>query len=333
MLQNLLRAWAPFDDAQHCVVVRGDGAFAWAWDRVLVSQLLAEASAPANAKLHPEALLVEPPAGECARLVGALQGVDAQIWRRGELLASRWWPEVPTQDEWAGWLRGAGAEQPVAESLPSVETLAWQAPWAEGLDQAALLSSTSRLERVALGAALAGLVGLSSAQLHQAWLAYSERGELQLERDRLVAQAAPVITARARALAMASQAELLAAQLAAPLPLEVMQHLAERLPARGVTLKEMELSGTRLRVALDVPADLPRTAIVKELQAPGWFVQVNEVRDLSGRGWIGFDIQIQGLQPPASAPAPVPTGVSPTAAPPGFPGLPNSTPGPPGFRP
>lgn len=327
-MRNLLLAWAPFDEVSHCIVVRGESAFAWAWDRAQVARQLIEASAPPNARLHPEALLTVPAVGDTVRLVAALEGVDGQLWRRGELLASRWWPAVPAQDDWSRWVRAVSAEagRDAVEPLPELQTLEWQPAWAEGVDLDALLSSASRLERVALGAALAGLVGLSSAQLHQAWQAYGERSTLAVERDRLTAVAAPAIGARDRALALASEAGVLSAQLAAPQPLEVMQHLAERLPVRGVTLKELELSGARLRIGLEVPPDLPRTAIVKELQAAGWFVQVNEVRDVSGRGWIAFEMQIQGLRPPVADRAPLPN-----AALPGPAGLPAATPAAPGL--
>lgn len=302
LLRNLLLAWAPFDDAHYCVVSRGDTAFAWAWDRSRLAALLADSQASPNARLCPEALLNAPPSGEAVRLVRALEGVDGQVWARGELRASRWWPATPDQGEWARWLRTAAVDgrTDLDEALPGVQALAWQPPWAQGVDLDALLSSSSRLERVALGAAVVGLVGLSSAQLHQTWGAYAERQSLVAERDRLAALAGPVVAARDRAQALASEAQALSGQLAAPLPLEVMQHLAERLPARGVTLKELELSGTRLRIGLEVAPDLPRTALVRDLQAAAWFVQVNEVRDQSGRGWIGLEMQIQGLRPPAS---------------------------------
>jgi hypothetical protein len=326
VLRNLLLAWAPFDDARYSLVIAGDSAFAWAWDRGRALAMLAQASSGAPARLFPEALVAAPPPGDGVRLVRALEGVDGQVWRRGELIASRWWPAAPAQQDWARWVRAAASESAVNvdESVPGTQEPVWQAPWAEGMDVDALLSSTSRLERVALGAALAGLVGLTSAQVHQAWVAYGERQVLTAERDRLEALAAPVVGARDRALTLTNQVALLTGQLAAPAPLEVLQHLAERLPARGVTLKELELSGTRLRLGLEVATDLPRTALVKDLQAAGWFVQVTEVRDPSGRGWLGFEMQVQGLRPPVGDPGNpvVSRAVSPSA--PGMPGSPGA---------
>jgi hypothetical protein len=184
------------------------------------------------------------------------------------------------------------------------------------------------MERVALAAALVALVGLSAGQARQAWAAYAERRELTAERDRLAAVAAPVVAARDRALALAAEAEALSGQMAALQPLEVMLHLAERLPARGVTLKEFELTGTRLRIALEAGPEVARAAVVKDLQATGWFQQVSEVRDAAGRGWLGFEMQVQGLRPPVAAAlaAPLATVAQP-------PGLPRPAPALPGARP
>jgi hypothetical protein len=342
VLRNLLLAWAPFDDPAYSIVMRAGGAFAWAWDRPHSATLLDEAGAPADAVLWPEALFVAPPAGDGLRLLRASEGVDAQLWRGGELQASRWWPEVPAGDEWLRWARSAVEAAGLDLSMigpPQAQTLPWQGPWAEGVGIDALLSSSSRLERVALASAIAALVGLSSAQLHQAWAANEERHALQAERDRVAAAAAPVIAARDRALALAVEAAALSAQLVAPQPLEVMQHLAERLPARGATLKELDLEGTRLRIALEVAPELARAGIVKDLQAAGWFTKVSEVRDVSGRGWLGFEMQVQGLQPPAeplraAADAAAATaGVASGARVPAAPTRPTAMPGLPGLTP
>lgn len=301
VLRNLLLAWAPFDTPAYCIVMRAEGAFAWAWDRPRSETMLAEAGAPVDAVLIPEALFVAPPAGDTLRLLHASEGVDAQVWHGGELRASRWWPHIPADDEWLRWARSAVESAGLAIDIgpPQVQTLPWQSPWAEGIDIGALLSSSSRLERLALASAVTALVGLSSAQLHLAWNANEERQSLLAERDRVAAAAAPVVVARDRALALAADAAALSAQMVSPQPLEVLQHLAERLPARGATLKELDLEGTRLRIALEVVPELARAGIVKDLQAAGWFTKVSEIRDASGRGWLGFEMQVQGLQPPA----------------------------------
>jgi Tfp pilus assembly protein PilN len=118
------------------------------------------------------------------------------------------------------------------------------------------------------------------------------------------------------------------------LPLEVLQHLSEVLPRRGVTLKELELSGQKLRLALELTPEVQRSALVKELQAGGWFNKVSEARDGASRGWILFETELAGqpapaarVRPPtAAAAAPPVTAASPVSAlPPGVPGAPSAT--------
>lgn len=313
---------------------------AWAWDDARAASMLADAGGSAGARLWPETLLTGPATTPCVRLVRAVEGVDGQVWRGGDLLASRWWPQMPDTEEWARWARTAAFDVESAGEtlLPPVEEPHWQRPWAEGSDLDAMLSNTSRMERVALGASLIGLVGLSAAQAHQAWSAYVDRRELLEEQAQVAALAAPVQGARDRALALADEATALSGQLVAVQPLEVLQHLAETLPPHGVTLTELELNGTRLRVALEAGPEISRSAIVKDLQAPGWFAQVAEVRDGNVRNGLMFEMQVKGLRPPPGPATARPSSPLPSATPlpgaPGLlPGLPQPTPQPQGARP
>ena len=318
VLRNLLLAWAPFDDSNYRVVLRGDAAAAWAWDGADARAQLDRAGAPAKARLWPETLLRQRPLAEGVRAVRALEGHEAQLWLHGELQASRWWPTRPADDEWTRWCRtlpsvAAAAADP---ARPAEVMAGWCAPWAEAQDLDALASTRSRIEQLALWAALAGLAGLTGAQAHLAWDTLAQQRELSAEAERLAVVSAPVRAAREQALELLAQAQTLSRHLVAVQPLEVLQHLVERLPPRGVQLKEFELTGLRLRIALEASADVARAALVKDLQAAGWLQQVTEVRDTAGRGWLGFEMQLAAPRPPAAmlAPPPAATEVAPTLA-------------------
>lgn len=92
---------SPFADTGHCVVWQGGKALLWMWDAALVRQAMAEAGVAAKrAQVWPESLLYAPGVPG-ARLVQALQGVEAQIWDDGgALVMSRWWPAPPDAAEW-----------------------------------------------------------------------------------------------------------------------------------------------------------------------------------------------------------------------------------------
>jgi hypothetical protein len=203
---------------------------------------------------------------------------------------------------------------PERASLPDAQELAWlRRPWAElqGLD--GLMSTTSRLERVAVGATMAGLTALTGAQAHQVFAAYQERQALQRDHERIQLEAAPVAAARERAEALAREAEGLAAQLTGVLPLELLQHLDDVLPPAGVTLKELELSGNQLRLALELGADLQRGVVVKDLQSGGWLTKVGEGRDTSNRGWVVFEAVLTGPRGPAPSARPRVAAASPSS--------------------
>lgn len=306
VLRNLLLAWAPFDQADYRVAWQGDAALAVAWDRVAVEALLASAGAPTTATLWPETFLREPWGQDGVRVLQGLEGVEAQVWRNRSLHVSRWWPQRPAAGEAQTWLRSLGTDATTLSALPVALPAAWRRrPWAElqGLD--GLLSTSSRLERVAVGAALVGFTALTAAQAHQVFAAYEEREAQQRERERIQLDAAPVLAARDRAESLAREAASLASQLTGVLPLEVLQHLSAVLPPRGVTLKELELSGQQLRLALELAPDLQRSAVVKDLQSGGWLSKVNEARDSSNRGWVVFDAALLSQRAPVSTARPV----------------------------
>ena len=327
-LRSQLLAWAPFDRTTFRVALRGDEALAFAWDRdavlALAQRPAAGAASPAPDEamlLLPEGLMREPMAGEGLRLVACLEGVEAQQWHRGWPVASRWWPAVPAADEYLLWRRSiaAGVSPALAATsgVPSVQQVAWlRGPWLVMHSADELIGSWSRLERVAVGASMVGLAALSGAQAHHAWTARAEQQQLQLALVRANVDAGPVLAARDRAVALAREADALAAQLASAQPIEVLQHLSERLPAQGALLREFELAGRKLRVALELSPNLPRTTLVKDLQAGAWFSEVAETRDTSNRGWTTFEMGLASLRPPAAAPTTGAAAASPASSPP-----------------
>ena len=331
VLRNLLLAWAPFDQAEYRVVWQGDAALAVAWDRVVVDRLLSSAGGSRSIALWPETFLREPPSQDGLRVLQCLEGVEAQLWHGGSLQASRWWPQLPDALEAQTWLHSLGANAVAGSALPALSPAAWRRrPWADLQSLDGLSSTTSRLERVAVGAALVGLAALTGAQAHQVLAAYEAGQAVQRDRQRLLLEAAPVLAARERAETLAREAESLAEQMNGVSPLDVLRHLADVLPARGVTLKELELSGPQLRLAVELAPELQRSALVKDLQSGGWLSKVAEARDNSNRGWVVFDASLVGQRAPASAArpalaaasAPLPS-VSPALAPAGVAAVPS----------
>lgn len=307
-LRNLLLAWSPFARTTWAFVLKDAQACAWAWDAAVLEAQQAAASQKGAVHALPETLWQEPGL-EGVRIVEGLDGFEMQSWRQGRLQGARWTSAAPTVEAWTDFLRVQGlADQPMQTAQPA----RWLArPWAEaqGLEQ--LSGAWSRSEQWVTGLALIALVGFSAAQGRVALEAWQSRESAQQALEAQQDAATPIAQARKKALAQSEAIQQLSQQLSAPQPLEVLLHLNRQLPPQGVTLKDFELSGNRLRLGLELKPDVSHSALIKQLQAGGWFTQVTEQKEVAGRPWTQFDMQLKSpqmpiveLAPAASAPAP-----------------------------
>lgn len=295
-------AWAPFDRPTYRVAWQGNDALTFAWDETGVRAMLDAVAAPAQVELLPETLMREPHRGSGVRVLNCVEGVEAQAWRDGAIVASRWWPQMPDADEALLWLRSLGSEAADATTLPPPVAVEWRRrPVQELQGLVDLRSTTSRMERVAVGTTLVALAGLGGVQAHQTWAAHAEREAVRSELDRQRREAAPVLAARDRAESAARELQALADQVTGVLPIELLQFLSDVLPPAGITLRELELTGRRVRLALELSSDVQRSQLVSDLQTGGWLTRVTEIRDSTARGWVQFEAELAGVVPPAVA--------------------------------
>ncbi|MBT9500743.1 MAG: hypothetical protein IV092_05830 [Burkholderiaceae bacterium] len=315
VLRNLLLAWGPFDQSDYAVVIGADSALAFAWDARVIADAMQQATPASTWTPTPEGLLRPVmQGGQGLRLIACLEGYELQQWRDGALLASRWWSHQPSVAEQIEFLRTVGEDE--SAGISRVSDTPWQGqPWAEALGVDELSSNWSRTERLAAGATLICLAGLTGVMASDMRSAYHSKEVASAELDRAKLAAAPVLSARDRALEQARALDGLARQLTGAQPLEVMQHLARLLPPRGAVLKELELNGSKLRVGLELAPDVQRGAIVKALQAGAWFTNVGEVRESGGRNWVSFEMTLSSLLPPADRPAEPPPSANSLVAP------------------
>jgi len=81
----------------------------WSWDAAT------SADEPAAAKASLEGMFTVPEpvaragAADGVRLVKGLEGYDGEAWQNGNLTASRWWPDIPSDSEWTYFVRSARA--------------------------------------------------------------------------------------------------------------------------------------------------------------------------------------------------------------------------------
>jgi hypothetical protein len=293
VLRNLLMAWAPFANPEYRVVMRGEQALAFAWDR-------SGTGGEARSGAVPETLMQQPLAQSGVRLVAGLDGHEGQVWHDGWLLASRWWPAAPEPADWQLFVRSLPAfAQDVPSQPPAPVPAVWQSrPWATAKPLEDLGRGHTQLERLATLAVAVCVTAMGAGLAKQFWTVLQDREVLQTQADQARLAAMPLLAARDRALALREGSDALLRELTAVQPLEVLDHLARALPSTGVLLKDFELTGLKLRLGLELTGDVPRSTIIKTLQAGGWFTEVVEQRESPGKPWAAFDITLASPAPP-----------------------------------
>ncbi len=134
----------------------------------------------------------------------------------------------------------------------------------------------------------------------------------------LEARAQPILAARSEAVAALATVDAWAAAVARPDALQLLQHLAGRLPGDGSRIRNLEWEGPRLRLVLAVPAATPRIAYVRALEGGGWLRNVREETQEAAAGTVALAAEIRGPAPAgaaAAAAAPAPARAAAAAAP------------------
>lgn len=298
-----LVAWSPFAQSGFAVAEGAGGAMVFAWDREAFAQRAAAAGLPAEpSRILPETLLR--PAHDAGVVLQACTvGVEGQVWRGRELVASRWWAEPPDAGAWLNFQRSAGvAADAQIEAPPPVgsggEQPLLDQPWAQ-VQTLSAMEEHARLRRHALAAALVTVLLLPTLWLlHANWRVSQEVAALETEKEQLGAQAEPVLAARKQALAAMAQLDTIAAAVAHPDALSVLAHVSAHFPSDGNRVRNLELDGSRLRLVLAVPATTPHIVYVRTLEGGGWLQDVREDTLDAAPGTVALTAVIKGERAP-----------------------------------
>lgn len=301
-----LEAWSPFASTAHAVALGARGAMLFAWDaatwRERCQQAGIDPAAEADAAFVPETLLL-PRQDEGVRLQTCVEGFEGQVWRGGELLASRWWPEPPAEVPWLNFLRGAGvlvdsgqAAVPAAAPAEHAES----GPWADAQTQAQLGAQRQLRSSAIVGLALLTLLLPTLWLLRSAWHEHEALAQVTDRREQAAARAAPVTQARAESLRLLASVERYQALVARPDMLALLAHLAGQLPADGTQLRQLDWDGKNLRLALAVPPGASRVDHVRALEDGGWLRDVREESQDSAAGVVTL-VAAVGSRPASAA--------------------------------
>lgn len=251
-----VRANSPYAQVGFVALLQGGYAQVWFWDKTKVP-------APRFARVIPEVLLQEPLANG-VRLLAQPPGYECQVWRSKELIASRYWPQLPDQPELMSFQRQASVppDQWQTELTPqTLPTLA--APYARTLS-----SEPNQLSvhagRIWLGVA-AVVVLLFAMQGMQAIKAKQRLSALQEQVQALQQKNEPLLKAnQAKAADLAKIAELRAV-LDRPNPLQIMNELLKLMPLDSKIQSYKQVSET-IKVVFSSKAMLNSAQIITKVQ-------------------------------------------------------------------
>lgn len=299
-------SWQPFARSAHALLLQGDRAQLFAWDAEALEQRLGEQAGrwPLRQVL-PESLL-HAPLNDGLRLLALHEGVEAQYWRSGQLLASRWWPALPSVAEWRDFVRGAGlsadTSRPEAEPI-RLDWSAWRA-WGNWVRPETRRGEARNLYHLA-SAGLVLLTGLGALDLgQQAWQEHQRGERLRAEQAALRERLQPLADARREAVTIDTRLQGAASWLDRPDPLQMLAHLAQRLPDDGSRLREFDWRDGQLHLTLQPAPQTPRALYVQRLEEGGWFEQVRELsRDAERGGGLNLVTRLRASAAPLATAA------------------------------
>jgi len=290
-----LAQWAPFANSDYYVGWNGPQALVWCWNADQVKQaVVAQGLKPQRVRILPESVLQTAlQNGLC--LTRCHEGYEGQLWRECQLERSRWWPQLPTLDEWLMFQRDAGIlpdQQQSQLPAPRASVMDTQ-PW---VNEAGSSSDKSvQLERllIALGMLLLLLptfwYGFSLIKLH------ISASELREQQTQLQTEAEPIIQARNQVLDYRARIDALLALDPYPTQLSLMAKIATLLPADKSYLSDWDFQQGQLKVTITSTSDISTTYLISTLQQSGAF---REVKALPGRNpkSVTFQMDVTGTQ-------------------------------------
>jgi hypothetical protein len=226
------REWAPYAEVGYHAHLTRDAALIWVWDAGRVRDaMLAAGVKPGRLTALPEAAL-QARASDGLHLVTCLEGVEGQLWSHGELQASRWWPEMPSLEQWLEFCRASGLGVDVLTDSPPAESPPWRSrPWTNSGGGSGIgMERRARQVSVAGAGVLMAACGyLGGSLAHDAMSMSAVEKRLRIAEQR----SAPIIAERSRALANREFLDNFARLDPYPSQFALFARVAEKLPPNG----------------------------------------------------------------------------------------------------
>jgi hypothetical protein len=216
-------------------------------------------------------------------LVTCLEGVEGQFWSHGELQASRWWPEMPSLEQWLEFQRASGLAADPLTASPPAETPPWRSrPWTNsGGGWGVGMERRARVVFAAgAGLLLAAYGYLGGSLVHDAMSMSAVEKRLEIAEQR----SAPIIAERSRALANREFLDNFSKLDLYPSQFALFARVAEKFPANGSRLTAWSYQDGDLQFTILSPTTPDVLFYVKTYSSVEGFTEVAADRADSERG-------------------------------------------------
>ncbi len=278
-----VREWAPYAELGFHLHLTQDTARVWAWDGGRVRDgMLTMGINPGRLAVRPEGAL-QAKAADGLRLVTCMEGIEGQFWSKGELQASRWWPETPSRAQWLDFQRASGVVIDSLADAPPAEHPVWRGrPWTNSGPGLGLSVEGRGREAFMAGAGvlLAAYGYLGGSLAHDA-ISLSAIGERLHTAEQ---RSAPIIAERNRALANHEFLSNFEKLNLYPSQLTVFARVAEKLPANGSRITVWSYQDGDLQFTVVSPVAPDILFYVKTYSSVEGFTDVTADRADSDRG-------------------------------------------------
>ncbi|MFN7521476.1 MAG: hypothetical protein ACK5VV_13760 [Lysobacteraceae bacterium] len=264
-----VKRMAPFAAPDWHAITRRGQMMVWAWPKAVLE--VASDGGPTwstGDRAIPEAILRGEPGEDDAQLVACDAGFDARLWRRGLLVASQWFPQVPDAAAWVEFLRGAGADAHDAVPMPTAG--GWrESPWSAPSRAAFAVDGWRHFGRSAVLLAASIVVALLAWPMGSGLRHAVEATLVEGRIEALSEQLSSVLDRRDAALGALDETHALLALRARQPQSRLLAALERALGPQGIHAREWDFQrGSRLRLVLSAPGADPQ-ALVTALMSTG----------------------------------------------------------------
>jgi len=271
VIELKIKQWAPFREYRHYAIWQEDQVQVWVWDQQKQQNVALEMGI-AKAVVLPETVLRSPNRElSSVRLIECLEGVEGQVWQKGLLKGSHWWPQLPNPTEWERFQRHYGL--PGDTQVPSlIQQPLLIRPW--GKPKATLSRFSFYRESVAVLLGISIFLVLLTWRAVDIWKWQQATAQLQPRIEELSALVEPILTARTQALTAQQQLQQFLTLSPYPSQLTLMAKVAEKIPHRkDVRLIEWSYQLGELSFTIEAEKQDP-TFYVKSFQEEKLFKDV-----------------------------------------------------------